>query len=122
MAGRVQGPLTGQMVERTVMTEVQIDEELLKRIAERTSGEFFRATDSASLRDIFIRIDQLEQSEIKTSAFRRYRELFFPALAAAAALLAAAGARWVAGRGAGPAPGPREPRRPPPGSRAHRPA
>ena len=103
MPVRVQDPFTGQMVQRTVMTEVQIDEALLKRIAERTSGEFFRATDSASLRDIFIRIDQLEKSEIKTSAFRRYRELFFPALAAAAALFAAAGALWAAGLRVAPA-------------------
>jgi Ca-activated chloride channel family protein len=103
MPVRVQDPFTGQMVQRTVMTEVQIDEELLKKIAERTSGEFFRATDSASLRDIFIRIDQLEKSEIKTSAFRRYRELFFPALAAASALLATAGALWAAGLRVAPA-------------------
>jgi Ca-activated chloride channel family protein len=103
MPVRVQDPFTGQMVQRTVMTEVQIDEELLKRVAERTGGEFFRATDSTSLRDIFIRIDQLEKSEIKTSAFRRYRELFFPALAAAAALLASAGALWAAGLRVAPA-------------------
>jgi Ca-activated chloride channel homolog len=103
MPVRVQDPFTGQMVQRTVMTEVQIDEELLKRIAERTSGEFFRATDSASLRNIFIRIDQLEKSEIKTSAFRRYRELFFPALAVGAALFAAAGALWAAGLRVAPA-------------------
>ena len=103
MPVRVQDPFTGQMVLRTVMTEVQIDEELLKRIAERTSGEFFRATDSASLRDIFIRIDQLEKSEIKTSAFRRYRELFFPALVVGAALLASAGALWAAGLRVAPA-------------------
>jgi Ca-activated chloride channel family protein len=103
MPVRVQDPFTGQMVQRTVMTEVQIDEELLKKIAERTSGEFFRATDSASLRDIFIRIDQLEKFEIKTSAFRRYRELFFPALAAASALLATAGALWAAGLRVAPA-------------------
>jgi Ca-activated chloride channel family protein len=103
MPVRVQDPFTGRMVQRTVMTEVQIDEELLKRIAERTSGEFFRATDSASLRDIFVRIDQLEKSEIKTSAFRRYRELFFPVLAAAAALFASAGALWAAGLRVAPA-------------------
>ena len=103
MPVKVQDPFTGKMVQRTVMTEVQIDQALLERIAERTGGEFFRATDSASLRDIFIRIDQLEKSEIKTSAFRRYRELFFPALAAAAALLASAGALWAAGLRVAPA-------------------
>ena len=85
------------------MTEVQIDEGLLKRIAERTGGEFFRATDPQSLRAIFDRIDRLEKSEIKIASYRRYRELFPGVLAAAAALLAlaAAGLGGRAARGAG---------------------
>jgi Ca-activated chloride channel family protein len=79
------------------MTEVQIDEGLLRRIAERTGAEFFRATDPSSLRDIFDRIDRLEKSEIKLSAYRRYRELCFPVLLGSAAMLAMAGGLWVAG-------------------------
>lgn len=97
MPVKVQDPFTGDVRRQTVMTEVQIDEGLLKRIAERTGGEFFRATDPESLRAIFDRIDRLEKSEIKLSAFRRYRELFPTVLLAAAALLAAAGAMWAAG-------------------------
>jgi Ca-activated chloride channel family protein len=94
---RVRDPLTGQVVEQTVLTEVQIDEGLLRAIAERTSGGFFRATDAASLREIFARIDALEKSEIRQTAYRRYRELFFPVLLAAAATLAASGALWTGG-------------------------
>ncbi len=103
MPVRVQDPFTGRIVQRTVMTEVEIDEDLLKKIADRTGGEFFRATDSASLRHIFDRIDQLEKSEIKLSAYRRYRELFLPVLAAAAGLFALAGALWSAGLRVAPA-------------------
>ena len=97
MPAKVQDPFTGQVSTRTVMTEVQIDEGLLKRIAARTGGEFFRATDNQSLRNIFDRIDRLEKSEIKLSSFRRYRELFFPVLLAAAALFGAAGLLWAGG-------------------------
>jgi Ca-activated chloride channel family protein len=97
MPAQVQEPITGRVVTRTVMTEVQIDEGLLRRIADRTGGEFFRATDSASLRNIFDRIDRLEKSEIKLSAYRRYREQFFPVLLVATALLALAGLSWAAG-------------------------
>jgi Ca-activated chloride channel family protein len=93
----VQDPFTGQVTKRTMAVEVQVDEDLLARIAERTGGEFFRATDPQSLRTIFDRIDRLEKSEIKLAAYRRYRELFPPVLAAAAALLAAAGLVWAAG-------------------------
>jgi Ca-activated chloride channel family protein len=97
MPVRARDPATGEVREYTVMTEVEIDEGLLKAIAERTGGEFFRATDSGSLRRIFDRIDKLEKSEIKTSAYRRYREWFPPVLLAATALLAAAGLVWAGG-------------------------
>jgi Ca-activated chloride channel family protein len=94
---KVQNPFTGEIGEQTVMTEVQIDEGLLQRIAERTGAEFFRATDPESLRRIFDRIDRLEKSEIKSAAFRRYRELFPPVLRLAAGLFACAGLLWAAG-------------------------
>ncbi len=94
---KVQNPYTGEVGRQTIMTEVQIDEGLLKRIAERTGGEFFRATDSESLRSIFERIDRLEKSEIKLAAYRRYRELFPPVVLAAAALLSSAALAWAAG-------------------------
>ena len=97
MPVRVQDPFTGAVGQKTVMTEVQIDEGLLKRIAERTGGEFFRATDPESLRQIFDRIDKLEKSEIKLAAYRRYRELFPGVLEGAAALVAAAGLLWASG-------------------------
>src|SRR5436190_5325800 len=97
MPMKVQDPFTGQVSKRTMMTEVQIDEGLLERIADRTGGEFFRATDSQSLRNIFDRIDRLEKSEIKLAAYRRYRELFFPVLLASAAIFSLSGALWAAG-------------------------
>ena len=97
MPVRVQDPFTGATEQKTVMTEVQIDEGLLKRIAERTGGEFFRATDPESLRQIFDHIDTLEKSEIKLAAYRRYRELFPEVLEATAALFAAAGLLWASG-------------------------
>ena len=79
---QVRDPFTGAVVTETVMADVKIDDDLLKRIAERTGGEFFRATDPASLRQIFDRVDQLEKSEIKIATYRRYRELFPSVLAA----------------------------------------
>jgi Ca-activated chloride channel homolog len=94
---RMRDPYSGAPVTRRVTAEVTIDEALLKRIAARTNGEFFRATDSASLRMIFDRIDALEKSEIKLHTFRRYRDLHLPWMVAAAALLAAGALVWIAG-------------------------
>jgi Ca-activated chloride channel family protein len=103
MPVQVQDPLTGRMVQQWVLAEVQIDEDLLKTVAERTGGEFFRAEDSASLRRIFERIDRLEKTEMHHSAYRHYRELFRPVLLGAASLLAAAAALWAGGLRVAPA-------------------
>jgi Ca-activated chloride channel family protein len=94
---RAQDPFTGQIVSRTVNMEVPIDEALLKQIAERTGGAFFSATDELSLRDIFVRIDALETSRLKSVSFRRFQELFPPFLNAAAFLLVLAGLLWARG-------------------------
>lgn len=94
---RAQDPFTGRVVSRTVNMEVPIDEELLKRIAERTGGAFFSATNESSFRDIFSRIDALETSRLKSVSFRRFQELFPPFLTAAAVLLALAGLLWARG-------------------------
>ena len=56
-----------------------------------------------ALRAIFAKIDALEKSEIKLSAFRRYRELFAPFAAAAGTLLLLGGALWAAGLRVAPA-------------------
>jgi Ca-activated chloride channel family protein len=103
MPVQLRDPLTGQVYERRRMVEVQIDPELLQKIAERTGGEFFRATDSAALRQIFERIDRLETSEIKQAAFRRYDERYRPFLLAAAASFGLAGLLWAAGLRVAPA-------------------
>lgn len=103
MPVKVRDNFTGAVVTRVMPMEVEIDEGLLKTIATRTGGEFFRATDPASLRLIFDRIDQLEKSEIKLTKYTRYRELFQPWALAAASLLAAAGLAWFAGLRVAPA-------------------
>ena len=98
MPVRVRDPFSGQIVEQTVMTEVQIDEEpAASGSRSGPGGEFFRATDSASLRNIFDRIDKLEKSEIKQTAYRRYRELL-PAVPARRGRGLRGGRRRLGGR------------------------
>lgn len=103
MPVKVQDPFTGRVLTQTVPVQVDVDGELLQRIAARTGGEFFQATDPGALRAIFAKIDALEKSEIKLSAFRRYRELFAPFAAAAGTLLLLGGALWAAGLRVAPA-------------------
>ena len=58
------------------MARVEIDEALLRQISEMTGGQYFRATDQASLEAIYDQIDQLEKTEIEVTTYRRYSEEF----------------------------------------------
>lgn len=97
MPVKVRDPFSGRVTAQRMPVQVDVDEGLLQRIAERTGGEFFRAADADALRGIFARIDRLEKSDIKLNTWRRYDERFPPVLAAAAALLALAALAWVLG-------------------------
>lgn len=58
------------------MRQVEIDEELLKDIANQTGGEYFRATDNEKLEDIYEEINKLEKTEIEEFKYYRYEEKF----------------------------------------------
>ncbi len=56
---------------------VEIDEQLLKDIAKKTGGQYFRATDNKTLKEIYTQIDKLEKTKIEVSAFQRKTEKFY---------------------------------------------
>ncbi len=56
------------------LARVEIDEELLKQIAEMTGGKYFRATNEVALVKIYEEINQLEKTEIEITSIRRYSE------------------------------------------------
>ncbi|HAP34757.1 MAG TPA: aerotolerance regulator BatA [Bacteroidetes bacterium] len=62
---------------RYQMVPVEIDEKVLKQVAEMTDGKYFRATDNKKLRAIYQEIDQLEKTRIEVRSYRRYTELFY---------------------------------------------
>ena len=70
-----------------VYFDVEIDEELLRNIAHKTGGEYFRATGNKALENIYSNIDRLEKTKIDESIYKRYNDEFFPFLLAAVALL-----------------------------------
>jgi len=67
--------------------QVELDEELLTAIAEKTGAQYFRATDAASLEVIFDTIDSLEKTRIESRVRVLYSELFLLALIPAGLLL-----------------------------------
>ncbi|MCK0161345.1 vWA domain-containing protein [Allomuricauda sp. F6463D] len=69
------------------MRQVEIDEELLKEIAEVTNGKYFRATDNESLEEIYDEINKLEKTEIEEFKYYKYEEKFRPLIFLAGILL-----------------------------------
>ena len=56
--------------------DVQIDEKMLKTLAQKTGGQYFRATDNKKLKGIYAEIDRLEKTRIKVSAIQRKTERY----------------------------------------------
>ena len=73
---------------RKVYAQVEpLDANALKQIAEIGNGQFFRATDTHSLEEIYKQIDKLEKASFSMKQYRQYRDLFPWFLAAGAGLL-----------------------------------
>jgi len=66
---------------------IQMDEETLKEIADITGGQYFRATDTESLKGVYAEIDALEKTEIEQYGYFEYEEMFDHMLLVALALL-----------------------------------
>ena len=64
----------GRTIYRNVL--VKFDEKTLSEIASITNGQYFRATDTNSLRKIFSEIDKMEKTKIEVERTAQYRDLF----------------------------------------------
>jgi Ca-activated chloride channel family protein len=67
--------------------QVEIDEDLLKGIAQMTGGEYFRATNNKALEQVYQKIDQLEKSKIEVNEYAKREEKYRGFLLAAFILL-----------------------------------
>ncbi|MBI1870435.1 MAG: VWA domain-containing protein [Chlamydiae bacterium] len=75
--GLVPVPINDPMLGRTyAQMKTEIDEEVLKKIADRTGGLYFRATSEEALKKIYEKINTMEKTESKTKIYTNYRELF----------------------------------------------
>jgi Ca-activated chloride channel family protein len=66
---------------------VDIDEEALKQIANKTGGKYYRADTTESLSRIYEEIDRLEKSTVEVKKFQKYREVLHWPIAAGLTLL-----------------------------------
>ena len=56
---------------------VDVDEKTLTKIAEMTGGQYFRATNNRTLKQIYNDIDAMEKTRIEVRSYRSYTELFY---------------------------------------------
>ncbi len=64
----------GNLVFRSM--PVEIDENLLRFIAQQTDGKYFRATDNVRLKAIYNEINKLEKTEIEEFRYYNYQEKY----------------------------------------------
>jgi Ca-activated chloride channel family protein len=68
-------PVPVQGTSQIVYQESTLDEETLRRVADITGGMYFRAEDTAGLREIYNEINAMEKSTVEVQVFNQYTEL-----------------------------------------------
>ncbi len=85
--GEAPYPVQTPFGTRYQMVPVEIDENVLKEIAQITDGEYFRATDNQKLKEIYETIDKLEKTKVEITSYRNAKELFYSWLGGGVILL-----------------------------------
>lgn len=75
--GQVRIPVPTPLGTQYQMMDSEFDETTLKKIAQVTGGEYFRATDNNSLRAIYQQIDEMEKTKIRVQEYSKKNESFF---------------------------------------------
>jgi Ca-activated chloride channel family protein len=55
---------------------VDVDEDTLQKIADKTGGRYYRADNAEKFQQIYAEIDKLEKTEATVSKYTEYKELF----------------------------------------------
>lgn len=69
----VQDPIRGTRYHEI---RVEIDEDMMRTLAERTGGHYFRAIDNESLEQVYREIDQLERTPFEEITYQEFTDLY----------------------------------------------
>ena len=84
------GPMTDVLGNMLYQNQrVEFNEAGLREVAKIADGQFFRATDTKSLEQIYNDIDKLEKSTVAVKKYQQYRDLFPICVMSGAGLLVA---------------------------------
>jgi len=75
--GQAPYPVQTPFGTRYQMVPVEIDEKILKEIAETTGGKYFRATNNSTLANIYKEVDKMEKAKVEITSYRDASELFY---------------------------------------------
>lgn len=76
--GKAMMPMDTPIGIQYVPMDVDIDEGMLKSIARKTGGKYFRATDNQSLQSIYAEIDKMEKTKLEVRDFSKKNEAYLP--------------------------------------------
>jgi Ca-activated chloride channel family protein len=74
--GKVPFQVDSLFGKKYVYLDADLDEETLRDIARMTGGQYFRATDTEALHEIYRQIDAMEKTEVEVKEYTEYNELF----------------------------------------------
>ena len=81
--GQARVPVQTPMGVQYMTMDSEFDETTLQNIASTTGGQYFRATDNNSLKQIYEQIDQLEKTKLRVREYAKHTDTFAPFLMAA---------------------------------------
>ncbi|MBZ0198315.1 MAG: VWA domain-containing protein [Ignavibacteriaceae bacterium] len=85
--GEAPYPVATPFGTRYQMIPVEIDENILKEIANTTGGKYFRATNNTALVNIYKEIDSMEKAKVEITSYRNAAEMFYGWLGAGLLLI-----------------------------------
>ena len=77
LRGKAPYPVVDQFGQKRYQwMDVDVDEDTLSKIAEKTNGKYYRADSADIFHRIYAEIDRLEKSEAEVKKYQHYDELF----------------------------------------------
>ena len=71
-------PVQGAFGKQYVNIAVEIDENVLRQIAQTASGQYYRATSNSKLKEVYEEIDKLERTKLMVKEFSKNQEEYQP--------------------------------------------
>ena len=71
-------PVQGAFGKQYVNVAVEIDENVLRQIAQTANGQYYRATSNSKLKEVYDEIDKLERTKLQVKEFSKNQEEYQP--------------------------------------------